>query len=1024
MTDTGASPVKDKNIQNLSSSLSAQLGISADEIETALSSVMEQNNFKIFQSKQNKRKDSLSSVIEITHDGATSINVKLPSLYIEPPTVQEENSKSKSIAGKTSKPSDVHIANSIFENLSWPDYSCPKDSSNNKSDLLPEYQNRQTHMELKSDQRQNKSHKQFQDVDESFSTASQSYIFQDINKHPNTERLIDISPSSSPNHYVIDNNERKQESNEELEPPSTSLMGNSWSNLGINKSQEELGGWEDIGTSYEPIQSFTDKTNAQNVSEPTSAIKSNHSFVDGWDAPNVYEKPESWNEVSTDIQPSYVNNINNYEYIDDSQNVTINHINESENKIEKNPDIIDYKVRESVSSPVSIKAIPEVAPQKVQNTNKTKSSEKYSSEWPSLSESAKKSDSKKNTEVDLGAWGPMSTNLASAWGKPKKWKSETETKKPETPATPVWNPLDIYTRVWTPIQDPKPFFQKRRNTPFKHDFDDNEGWGAPPAKCIPWNDSRQGYCVDLIEEQKETTFWSMQNGTWVNVSEESRITQEKKTVEYTSDGSSRREVRQTRTQTQRIERQGIEGSDNVSRNENIEHSREREERGLIEQEDMIINISDPSDNENGIDSKETDFNQSKSTRTTKVVSVPAECPLERLGNPKWKFEREWRQPKQTEECDDLINLDPPSLSDSKSSENDDEQESGIVPANSYGGSYNFDNYSSANRVSSDRLIERTTDVMTEHNQFIKAPKNNSLLINLLESTIGCVDSNSNYPHNIHGAINNEMSNLNVNDLLSDSTCPPVVSTNLDVMNNPDFNLLSFDDDDKPPTSSNGMIPIEKPSQENEKETNKKRNSINFDELDMFLANLERGNNTEVARSEIRTFEISEIAQPEVRNFETFEDSNGLPAHTSTINQTVDDSSPLNSRTGTLDSRPKYRCENLSLANMESAITNMSAPDVNNKNNEDKVNGPQAVLDSDPNYTKPETNGSEFLIHITIETQSYGRQILHLRIDDDPIAAATEFCKKWEMMEYEEALKGFVLKEQKKKIRKLKSKRRR
>ncbi|CAI2185900.1 11495_t:CDS:2 [Funneliformis geosporum] len=941
MTDTGASPVKDRHIQNLSSTLAAQLGLPVDLLETTLSSVMEQNNFKISQNKQNQRKDSLSSVIEITHDGATSINVKLPSLYLNPPKVQEENSNSKSIAEAHPKPSDVNTTNSIIETLNWPGYSCPNQqdlyvSSNNKSNV-PEYQNRQNgfapddHMELKFDQLQDEPHKYFQDVDEPYSAGSQSFTSQEINKHHKAERLIDISPpSSSPNHYVIDDNERKQESNEEFEPPSTSMMGKSW-NI---ESQEELGGWEDMedmGTSYEPIQSFTEEMNSQDTLEPTSQRESNHSFDDGWNEPNVYEIPKSLNDINTDIQQSCVNNIKTFESKDDELCFTISQTNESENTIGKNPDIIDYHVREFVNSPANIKATPEVATQKVQNTIRNKNSEKSSSEWPSLSESAKKSDSKKNNEVDLGAWGPMSTNFASAWGKPKKWISETETKKPEIPATPVWNPDEINNRNWKPIQDPKPpLFKKRRNTPLKYDFDDNEGWGAPPTKCIPWNDSRQGYCVDLIEEQKETTFWSMQNGNWVNVSEESRITQEKKTVEYTPDGSSRREVRQTRTQTQRIERQGIEGSDGVTRNENLETRRELEEFGLADQDNMIINLTDHSDNENDKASKETDFYQPKSTRT--ITEVPVY--LERLGNPQWKTEKEWRQVKQVEECDDLINLDPPSLSDSKSSENDEEQEHGNVHAKSYGESYNFDNYDSSKRFSSDRLIERNKDIIIEQNHFIKAPKNNSLLINLLESTAGCVDSNSKYPQQFH----------------------------------------------------------------------------------------ERDNKTEVARSEIKPSESSQL----VRNFETFEDSNEYPVLTCNIKQTDNDNSPFNSRADTLGSftRPKYRCENLSLINMESETTNLLVSDVNNENYVDTVNGTQAVADSEPNSTKPETNGSEFLIHLTIETQSHGRQILHLRHDDDPTVAAAEFCKKWGMLEYEDALKGFVQKEQKKKIRKQKSKRRR
>ena len=116
------------------------------------------------------------------------------------------------------------------------------------------------------------------------------------------------------------------------------------------------------------------------------------------------------------------------------------------------------------------------------NSNKPKS---YHSEWPTLSEASKNGESRKNSETDLGAWGQV--DITSAWGKPKKWISETETKKPESkPPTNTWNPDDVNQFTWTPIQESKqPLFRRKRNAPTHFEFDDNEGWGTTSNKIHP-----------------------------------------------------------------------------------------------------------------------------------------------------------------------------------------------------------------------------------------------------------------------------------------------------------------------------------------------------------------------------------------------------------------------------------------------------------------------------------------------------------------------------------------------------------
>ena len=65
--------------------------------------------------------DSLSSLIEITQSGSTSINIKLPSLHVPPPTIQGEmtngQNSPQSLVDVNTSPFDVPI-NSRLKKLS------------------------------------------------------------------------------------------------------------------------------------------------------------------------------------------------------------------------------------------------------------------------------------------------------------------------------------------------------------------------------------------------------------------------------------------------------------------------------------------------------------------------------------------------------------------------------------------------------------------------------------------------------------------------------------------------------------------------------------------------------------------------------------------------------------------------------------------------------------------------------------------------------------------------------------------
>uniref|UniRef100_A0A1D1XPC6 Uncharacterized protein n=1 Tax=Anthurium amnicola TaxID=1678845 RepID=A0A1D1XPC6_9ARAE len=635
-------------------------------------------------------------------------------------------------------------------------------------------------------------------------------------------------------------------------------------------------------------------------------------------------------------------------------------------------------------------------------------SDTYLSDFPSLSEAAKRSDSRKNSGVDLGAWGQMDLNIASAWGKPKKWSSETETNTNGHPATPpAWNSDDA-NFTWKPIQDPKPPINKKKPAPVNFEFDDTEGWGTPPSNTIPWDDSRQGYCVDLIKEQKETVFWSMQNGNWVNVSEEYSITSEKKTVEYTSDGVNHKNIRQTRTRVERQESLNIDnGITWEDLRERTRREREQKARGLINDEttneDIIIQLTD--DN-----SDSSENYRSSSNMTTRP---------ERLGNPQWKTEKEWRhdrydyQPRQFNEeieprqfneeveprqfnqeveCGDLINLDMHDISESKgpkellTATSDREENDG-----------QWDKWGEISERSREEIANDAwfNEDMHERQEDMNKESNQNILINIDSNNDNEVTESTiinTHPPIFHGRVNNEMAE-DLNDILL-SPGNAADTANMNVINN-ELSLLSFDDDE------NNKVSDSSANQEND-------NKYNFDKLEVFL------------KSDIKSSEV-------------IEDSNESQEKAPVLPYVINDSEmPVASP------RP-YRCENSSQDNIES-MNSSSAIDVNNKDNEhnqysqvldqyeqmqESVNEPQSAADPNSNEpdlnSKAETNGKDFIINLTVETPSDGRQILRLRYDDDPQVAATEFCRRWDMFHFEDALKGFVQKEQKRRLRKRRTK---
>ncbi|RHZ76867.1 hypothetical protein Glove_188g86 [Diversispora epigaea] len=272
------------------------------------------------------------------------------------------------------------------------------------------------------------------------------------------------------------------------------------------------------------------------------------------------------------------------------------------------------------------------------------------------------------SKEDLGAWGKMNVNNDSAWGDNKNWLPDTvevKTKEPEnstptTPTTPTWEQNDT-NEYWSPsqIQEAKApiYFQNKPIPVVNNEMDDAEGWGSPPPNPISWSDERQGYCVELIEEQKETTFWSVQNGNWVNVSEETRIS-EKKTIEMNSNGQNN--FRQTTIQR-------TEKWDEIIKEKRNNRDFKNSKNGNI-----TIDLTDsPEENNSDHDNSTAEF-------------VNTNDPRGRIGSPKWVSENEWRK-----EGKDLMNFDMPEISDSKSS-SDDSEEPSSTPTNKEGNSGFYD----------------------------------------------------------------------------------------------------------------------------------------------------------------------------------------------------------------------------------------------------------------------------------------------------------------------------------------------
>ncbi|CAO3648528.1 unnamed protein product [Mucor hiemalis] len=138
------------------------------------------------------------------------------------------------------------------------------------------------------------------------------------------------------------------------------------------------------------------------------------------------------------------------------------------------------------------------------------------------------------SEISLGGWGVTSNEGWVTTSKPHSSEQSTippvvphaptpltQTQQQSQPTTWTGYREEVYKDQWnqTGLEvNPKSLFtvkQKQkhfRNSPL---VSDNDGWGSAQA-VIPWDDVRaQGYVKSVIEEQKNTTFWTQDDhGKW------------------------------------------------------------------------------------------------------------------------------------------------------------------------------------------------------------------------------------------------------------------------------------------------------------------------------------------------------------------------------------------------------------------------------------------------------------------------------------------------------------------------------
>ncbi|CAG8650528.1 35225_t:CDS:2 [Gigaspora margarita] len=837
--------------------------------------------------------ETLSSVIKKTQSGWSSINVKLPSLHRNSVDFERESLSSQLASNSLESTSSIQpkITNAVT------------DDTFDKHEFNENLENAQNKISNEQQVERSKSKDPVRPTEQFVFEQNTSFpTYSEPNKQSTSHQIY-----SEPNSHTLPNND------EEIARPSSALSNQSANSLidfspswnGMN-AHYDLGGWEELGiTTGESV----DNSQYQSFGQTSASSQQFEWSGNQWGkAPSVVT-----NEV---IRATT------------SSNFDRDFSDQKFNKKELNNDFTYQNLEESEWPEISTKSTP------------THINEE---EWPTLGEVSKIKDSKKSVDMDFNFHGQTSINFSSAWGSNKKWisdKSDTAPPNPEPP-TPTWDPNEVNNLTWLPIQEAKaPIYFKKKHTPIVNfDLDDCEGWGAPPTKCIPWNDSRQGYCFELIEEQKETTFWSLQNGNWVNVSEENHITEQ--ISEYSSDGSNVRQMTRTRFGRQEIQSRSTDAPWDELRQQVRNGS---EERGLT--------MSDTGEIGNVVIELDKEFH-------------------ERLGNPQWIPKHEWLQ---NENCvdypkpeinGDLINFDLPDISDSKSSSDDSEEPLSSTP----------------NRDEDSKIIRKPDSHPEWENSLNLSGKEINIDLTFddnipLEDT--GLENDSWFANDIIATTRNEQKHIaELNNSLYDSTTYSTISpTNCDLMDD-SMDLYYF----------------------NRNENNNALMSVNNDNRSL----------SPQVNCNIRNFRHSTDTISNQRS-----DTNG---------SIVEDMMEFKAAYQTDDTRSTISMRDISDDFPEvNLVSSIITHDIKkNKSQYKTIDDQEEISDNsysmsnggDPSYN---LDGDDNKFNIFVETPLNGRQILEMRVDDDADTVAANFCRTWQMSEYQEGLKGLIVKAMKKKLR--------
>ncbi|RIB21582.1 hypothetical protein C2G38_2243844 [Gigaspora rosea] len=987
--------------------------------------------------------ETLSSVIKKTQSGWSSINVKLPSLHRNSVDFERGNlSTSENLSTSNSLESTSSIQPKITNAIT--------DDTFDKHEFNENLENEQKKISNEQQQQQQ------QHVERSKSKdpvrPTEQFVFEQNTSFPtysepnrqSTSHQIYSEPSSSfrdlqqqnlksrsisPESMLIETDSHTLPINdEEIARPSSALSDQSANSLidfspswnGMN-THYDLGGWEELGiTASESVD------HSQYQSFGQTSVSSQQFEWSGNQWGSSVEQTTNVSDNSKEKITEIIDENENLGFQTNMMNGKGNHIIEKIDK-GKAPSVVTNEViRATTSSNFNKDFFSDQKFNKKELNNdftyqnleesewpetSTKSTPTHlnEEEWPILGEVSKIKDSKKSVDMDFNQ---TSINFLSVWGSNKKWTSDTASPNPEPPTPPIWDPNEVNNMTWLPIQEAKaPIYFKKKHTPVVNfDLDDCEGWGAPPTKCIPWNDSRQGYCFELIEEQKETTFWSLQNGNWVNVSEENHITEQ--ISEYSSDGSNVRQMTRTRFGRQEIQSRSSDAPWDELRQQVRNGS---EERGLTMSEagEIIGNVVielDSSDNETP---KDKDKNKKKDHLNYEIQNE--EEFHERLGNPQWIPKHEWLQ---NENCvdypkpeinGDLINFDLPDISDSKSSSDDSEEPLSSTPnrdedskiirkpdshpewensLNLTGKEINIDLTFDDNIPLEDTglendswfandIIATTRNEQKRREEIIKEVESD-LLINLDSNQDQESKSNANNYSNFFGTISKDIAELNnsLYDSATYSNISPTNSTNCDLMDD-SMDLYYF----------------------NRNENNNALMSLNNDSRSL----------SPQLNCNIRNFKHSTDMVSNQRS-----DTNG---------SIVEDMMEFKTTYQTDDTRSTISMRDISddfpEVNLVSSITTHDIK--KNKSQYKTIDDQEEISDisySMPNGGDPSYNldGDDNKFNIFVETPLNGRQILEMRVDDDADTAAANFCRTWQMSEYQEGLKGLIVKAMKKKLR--------